>query len=113
MIGEPPRLGELEASTVYVFETDRDGNRMDLVLPCNIMNPSPMVNYTWYRADQVFIPDMMDVNGTLTIFNITEGNSASTAGVEYFCVASKAIGKADYTASVRSRTITVFYACEL
>ena len=112
VIGEPPRLGELENPSVYVYEMDVNGNRMDLVLPCTIMDPS-MVSYSWYRDNQPFTPDIVDMNGTLTIFNITEGESASTGGVEYFCVASKAIGKNTYTASIRSKTITVFYAGKL
>ena len=50
--------------------------------------------------------------GTLTVANITEGEYASEAGVNLYCVASRVIGKSSYTASVRSRTITVFYACK-
>ena len=113
MVGEPPRQGELENPSVYVYEMDVSGNRMDLVLPCTIMDPTPMVSYSWYRDNQPFTPDMVDMTGTLTVFNITEGESASTDGVEYFCVASKTIRKNNYTASIRSKTITVFYAGKL
>ena len=57
--------------------------------------------------------EMVDQVGTLTVFNITEGEYASCDGVEYYCIVSRNIGKESYTASVRSRTVTVFYACKL
>ena len=57
--------------------------------------------------------EMVDqTTGTLTVYNITDGEYANEAGVNYYCVASRDIGKSVYTASVRSRTITVFYACK-
>ena len=51
----------------------------------------------------------MNGEGTLVIPNITEGEYASREGVEYYCIASDNIG---YSVAVRSRTITVYYACE-
>ena len=111
-IGEPPRFASQQPN-VTVFETDVNGNSMNLELACNIANPSGGVSYTWYRGhDQ--LPQYMvhQANGRLTVVNITEGEFASRQGVEYYCVASKTIGKNNYTTSVRSRTITVFYACD-
>ena len=112
MIGEPPRFASQQPN-VTVFETDVNGDRMNLELACNIANPSDGVNYTWYRGSDPLPPDMVDVaSGRLTVVNVTEGESASREGVNYYCVANKTIGKNSYPASVRSRTITVFYACE-
>ena len=112
VIGKPPRFVN-QQSNVIVFETDVNGNRMILELACNIANPSAGVSYTWYKGHDQLPQYMVDqTSGNLTIVNITEGEFASREGVEYHCVASKTIGKNSYTASVRSRTITVFYACE-
>ena len=86
---------------------------MNLQLACNIANRSGGVSYTWYRGNDQLPQDLVDqASGRLTIVNITEGEFASREGVGYYCVASKIIGKNSYTASVRSRTITIFYACE-
>ena len=72
--------------------------------------------YQWFRGEgnqEFMVPaEMIDQVGTLTVYNITEGDYASRDGVKYYCVASRKIGKGNYTASVRSRTITVFYACK-
>ena len=112
MIGEPPRFASQQPN-VTVFETDSNGNRMNLELACNITNPSGGVSYTWYRGRDQLPQDMIDqASGRLTVANITDGEFASREGVEYYCVANKTIGKGSYNASVRSRTITVFYACE-
>ena len=51
----------------------------------------------------------MNGEGSLVIPNITEGDYASWEGVDYHCIASDNIG---FDVAVRSRTITVYYACE-
>ena len=51
----------------------------------------------------------MNQEGSLIVPNITEGEYASREGVKYYCVASDNIG---YSVAVRSRTITVYYACK-
>lgn len=94
---------------VYVFEIDEHGNKQDLILPCSIDNPSPTVNYTWFREDQVLAGSMVSGEGSLIVPNITEGEYASREGVDYYCIARDNIG---YDVGVRSRTITVYYACE-
>ena len=53
---------------------------------------------------------MMNEEGSLTVPNITEGEYASREGVDYYCIAKDNIG---FDVGVRSRTITVYYACEL
>ena len=52
---------------------------------------------------------MVSGEGSLIVPNITEGEYASWEGVEYYCIATDNIG---FDVAVRSRTITVFYACE-
>ena len=52
---------------------------------------------------------MVNEEGSLIVPNITEGKYASREGVDYYCIASDNIG---YGVALRSRTITVFYACE-
>lgn len=96
-----------------VFATDVNGNPRDLILMCDITDSPGNVTYTWYRGDQELPEDLVDQStGTLTIANITEGEYASRDGVSYYCVATRAIGKNSYNASVRSRTVFVHYACE-
>ena len=94
---------------VYVFGTDVNGNQQNLTLPCPIDAPSPTVNYTWFRENQELPGSMVNENGSFIVHNITEGEYASREGVDYFCIASDNIG---YSVAVRSRTITVYYACE-
>ena len=53
---------------------------------------------------------MVNEEGNLIIPNITEGEYASREGVNYYCIASDNIG---YSVAVRSRNVTVYYACEL
>ena len=83
--------------------------RQNLVLPCPLVN-TVNVSYEWFRGDQAVSAEMVDENGNLTVVNITEGEYASQEGVEYYCVASRTIGRNPFTAAVRSRTIKVFYA---
>ena len=57
--------------------------------------------------------DMVNSGGDLIVANITEGEYASRDGVEYHCIATRTIGMNNYSASIRSKTITVYYACKL
>ena len=110
---DQPRFVKQQHPNVYIFETDAHGNQLDLILPCPVVDLL-LVTFTWFREDQQLPQDMMDPYGNLTIFNITEGEYASRSGVEYYCVATKIIGRNySYAASVRSRSISVFYACKL
>ena len=52
----------------------------------------------------------MNGEGSLIVPNITDGEYASRKGVDYYCIARDNIG---FDVAVRSRTITVFYACEI
>ena len=52
---------------------------------------------------------MVSGKGSLIVPNITEEEYASQEGVDYHCIASDNIG---FGVALRSRTITVFYACE-
>ena len=97
---------------VYVYEKNSMGERQDLVLPCPLMDTTN-VTYKWFRGTDIQVSSEMvnQATGTLRVANITEGEYASTAGVNYHCIASRNINTG-YTASVRSRTVTVFYACK-
>ena len=53
---------------------------------------------------------MVNGQGSLIVPNITEGEYASREGVDYYCIARDSIG---FDVAVRSRTITVYYACRL
>ena len=52
---------------------------------------------------------MVNGEGSLIVPNITEGEYASREGVNYYCIARDNIG---FDVAVRSRNITVYYACE-
>ena len=95
---------------VYTFETDKNGNKQDLILPCSIDDPSPTVNYTWFRGDQELPRSMVNGEGSLIVPNITEGEYASQEGADYYCIARDNIG---FDVAIRSRTIMVYYACKL
>ena len=124
VIGEPPRFTMTQHPNVYVYVNNSAGELQSLVLPCPVMDATD-VTFEWFRyvqdlnsADMVpsdMVPsDMVDqTSGTLTVYNITEGEYASVEGVNYYCVATRFIGKGNYSASVRSRTINVFYACKI
>ncbi len=104
-----------EQQDVVVFKTNADGLNADLVLQCDVTGmPTPTV--TWYRRDVVAdnVVDASNVlsDGTLLIVNITEGEFASTAGVVYHCEATNTIGEPEFIATIRSRDITVHYACK-
>ena len=94
---------------VYIFKTDENGNKQDLILPCSIDSLSPTVNYTWFRGNEELPGSMVNGEGSLIVPNITEGEYASREGVDYYCIARDNIG---YNVAVRSRNITVYYACE-
>ena len=111
-MGEPPRFPSEQQRDIFTFETDVNGNPRDLIIPCNITGNMSGVSYIWSRGSNEIPSEMVDKEGNLVIANITEGEFASRDGVSYYCMASKVIGKNSYTASVRSRTITVFYACK-
>ncbi len=100
-----------EQEDVVVFATNADGSNSDLSLQCDVTGiPTPTV--TWYRGDDVVGADFMLSNGTFLIQNITEGDYASTAGVIYRCEATNTIGEPGFIATIRSRDITVYYACK-
>ena len=107
VLGSPPLFAN-QYPNVYVYETDENGNKQGLILPCSIDNPSSTVNYTWFSGDQE-LPGSMVNEGSLVIPNITEGEYASREGVDYYCIASDNIS---FDVAVRSRTTTVFYTCE-
>ena len=88
---------------------DENGDQQNMILPCSIDNPSPTVSYTWFRGDQELSGSMVNGEGSLIIPSITEGGYASREGVDYYCIARDNIG---FDVAVRSRTITVYYACE-
>ena len=52
---------------------------------------------------------MVNEESSLIVPNITEGGYASREGVDYYCIASDSIG---FDVAIRSRSITVYYACE-
>ena len=51
----------------------------------------------------------MNEEGSLIVPNITEGEYASQEGVDYYCIARDNVG---FDVAVRSRNISVYYACE-
>ena len=70
-------------------------------------DPSPTT--TWYRGDPpALVSDGHVVNGSLVIPSVVEGVDASRGGIPYHCRASSA-----QFGTIRSRTATVYYACEL
>ena len=118
VIGEPPRFMATQHPNVYVYVNNSHGDPQNLVLPCPLVETTN-VALEWFRYVQDLISadmvpsEMVDqTSGTLTVYNITEGEYASVEGVNYYCVATRFIGKGNYSASVRSRTIKVFYACK-
>ena len=78
-----------------------------LVLNCSVQgDPSPTI--TWYRGDPpALVPDGYVLNGSLVIPTVVEGVDASRGGIPYHCRATS-----DQFGTIRSRTATVYYACE-
>jgi hypothetical protein len=104
----PPTFAR-QHPNIYIFESDENGNPQTLTLPCSIDTPSPTVNYTWFRGGQELPGSMVNGQGSLIVPNITEGEYASREGVDYYCIARDNVG---FDVAVRSRTITIYYACE-
>ena len=78
---------------VYVYENNSLGKHQNLVLPCPLVNTTN-VTYKWFRGTEMASSEVVNqTTGTLTVYNITEGEYASEAGVNYYCVASRVIGK--------------------
>ena len=67
------------------------------------------MKYAWYRENQELPGSLINREGSLVVPNVTDGEYVSRQGVEYYCITSDNIG---YSVAVRSRTITVYYACE-
>ena len=99
-----------QQSNIYIFETDENGDQQNLTLSCSINAPSSTVDFTWFRGDQELPGSMMNGKGSLIVPNITEGEYASREGVDYYCIARDNIG---FNVAMRSRTVTVYYACKL
>ena len=118
VVGEPPRLMMPQQANVSVYVNNSLGEPQNLVLDCQLVDVTD-VTFQWFRfvdnpESAMMVPTQMvnPTTGTLTVFNITEGEYASTNGVNYYCIATRYIGSSNYSAAVRSRTITVFYASE-
>ena len=109
VVGQPPEFIEEPAEALgfrkVVFEVDVSGERDNLTLNCNASG-DPVPNITWFRDDGIEVDTVFVQNGTLFIESITEGDYASRDGVNYSCTATNSFG------TIRSRTATVFYACE-
>ena len=118
VVGEPPRLMMLQQVNITVYVNNSLGEPQNFVLNCQPVDATN-VTFEWFKftdnpESAVRVPTQMvnPATGTLTVYNITEGEYASVDGVNYYCIATRIIGSSNYLASVRSRTITVFYACE-
>ena len=118
VVGEPPRLMMPQQVNVTVYVSNSLGEPQNLVLNCQLVDATD-VTFEWFRfidnpesAMRVPAQIVNPATGTLTVYSITEGEYASVDGVNYYCIATRIIGSSNYSASVRSRTITVFYACE-
>ena len=61
---------------------------------------------TWFRSGVEVDSSLVLESGTLSIPDITEGESASRDGIPYYCTATNTLG------TIRSKTVQVFYACE-
>ena len=98
--GQPPHFIQEPQDTV-IYNTS-------LVLRCAAQgDPSPTI--TWYRGDPpALVSDGHVFNGSLVIPSVVEGVDASRGGIPYHCRASSA-----QFGTIRSRTATVYYACEL
>ena len=98
--GQPPHFTQEPQDTV-VYNTS-------LVLDCAAQgHPSPTI--TWYRGDPpALVSDGHVLNGSLLIPTVVEGVDASRGGIPYHCRATS-----DQFGTIRSRTATVYYACEV
>ncbi len=102
----PPVFSEEEEENIFAFEVDENGQATNLTLTCGATgDPTPVI--TWFREDQPVNEDLVQNDGSLLVVNITEGEYASAGGTQYYCTATNTHG------TIRSRIITVLYACEL
>ena len=102
-IRSPPLTFAHQSPNVYTFD------QQNLILTCAIESSLLNVSYTWFRGDQKLPGSVVNGDGSLIVPNITEGEYASQEGVDYYCIASDNIG---FDVAIRSRTVTVYYACE-
>ena len=110
VVGVPPQFNS-QQDDVVVFESNADGSNADLRLSCNVTGtPKPIV--TWFMGEQPVDRELITDEGSLLIPNITEGEYASRTGVTYHCEATNIIGMTNITATIRSRDISVTYACK-
>ena len=110
MVGVPPQFTS-QQEDVVVFESNADDSNADLHLVCNVAgSPKPIVS--WFIDEQQVNRELITDEGSLLIPNITEGEYASRTGVTYHCEATNIIGKTNITATIRSRDISVTYACK-
>ena len=102
--GQPPQFTQ-EPQDTFVFETDASGQPTTLTIDCSTDGePAPTV--TWFRSGVEVNSSLVLESGTLSIPDITEGESASRDGIPYYCTATNTLG------TIRSKTVQVFYACE-
>ena len=103
LVQRSPLVFVNQQHNIYTFGSD-------LNLQCSVDIPSsPTINYTWFRGDQELPGSLVNGEGSLIVPNITEGEYASREGVDYYCIARDNFG---FDVAIRSRTITVYYACE-
>ncbi len=102
----PPSFSEEEEENIIAFEVDENGQATNLTLTCGATgDPAPAI--AWFREDLPVDEDLVQNDGSLLVVNITEGEYASAGGTQYYCTANNIHG------IIRSRIITVLYACEL
>ena len=104
VFGQPPQF-TLEPEDTFVFETDASGQPTTLTISCGTSGePTPTV--TWFRSGVEVDSSLVLESGTLSIPDITEGESASRDGIPYYCTATNTLG------TIRSKTVQIFYACK-
>ena len=84
--------------------------KANIVLRCRVTG-DPTPNVTWYRWNTPVDSGFVLSDGTLAL-NITigGGSDASEEGVLYHCQATNMLN--NFTATIRSRDVTVTYRCE-
>ncbi len=68
-------------------------------------DPAPTI--AWFREGVEVDATRVQEDGSFLVVNITEGDYASADGTDYYCTATNDYG------TIRSRDITVYYACKL
>ena len=101
---DPPSFTQEPVDT-FVFEFDASGRRTTLTIDC-VTEGDPTPTVTWFRSGVEVNSSLVLESGTLSIANITEGESASREGTPYYCTATNTLG------TIRSRIVKVFYACK-